>query len=91
MLEGFSLGQYLLLVDHTGRLFREGKAAISAELTGIFQRLSSSADRWQARIEKLKAGRLLGRFLASTRARLREAALALGVHHLANLDGCTAG
>jgi REP element-mobilizing transposase RayT len=91
MLEGFSLGQYLLLVDYTGRLFREGKAAISAELAGILQRLGSSADRWQARLEKLKAGRLLGRFFAGTRARLREAALALGVHHLANLDGCAAG
>jgi len=91
MLEGFSLGRYLLLVDYTGRLFREGKAAISAELAGIFQRLGTSADRWQARLEKLKAGRLLGRFFAGTRARLREAAVALGVHHLANLDGCAAG
>ena len=27
MVEGFSLGSYLLLVDYTGRLFREGKAA----------------------------------------------------------------
>jgi hypothetical protein len=74
-----------------GRLFREGKAAISVELAGIFQRLGSSADRWQARLEKLKAGRLLGQFFAGTRARLREAALALDVRHLANLDGCTAG
>ena len=91
MIEGFSLGRYLLLLDHTGRLFREGKAAISAELAGIFQRLGTSADRWQARLEKLKAGRLLGRFFAGTRARLREAAVALGVHHLANLDSCPAG
>ncbi len=28
MLEGFSLGNYLLLVDYTGRLFREGKAVV---------------------------------------------------------------
>ena len=34
MLEGFPLGSYLLLVDYTGRLFREGKAAISRELSG---------------------------------------------------------
>ena len=34
MLEGFSLGHYLLLVDYTGRLFREGKVTISAELAG---------------------------------------------------------
>ena len=29
MIEGFSLGNYLLLVDYTGRLFREGKATIA--------------------------------------------------------------
>ena len=39
MLEGLSLGSYLLLVDYTGRLFRDGKAAISAELAGILERL----------------------------------------------------
>ena len=33
MLEGLALGSYLLLVDFTGRLFRDGKAVISAELT----------------------------------------------------------
>ncbi len=90
MLEGFSLGSYLLLVDYTGRLFRAGKAAISAELTGIFDRLGSSAKRWQARLEKLKGGRLLGRFFAASRDRLREVAAHLKVHHLANLGGCPA-
>ena len=25
MLEGFSLGSYLMLIDYTGRLFRDGK------------------------------------------------------------------
>ena len=34
MIDGFSLGSYLLLVDYTGRLFREGKATISVELLG---------------------------------------------------------
>ena len=90
MLEGFSLGNYLVVVDYTGRLFREGKAAVSAELVGILQRIGSSPDRWRARLEKLKTGRLLGRFFAASRARLREVATALGVHHLANLDGCLA-
>jgi hypothetical protein len=41
MLEGFSLGSYLILVDYTGRLFRDGKAAISAELTAILERLAA--------------------------------------------------
>ena len=33
-------------------------------------------------------GRLLGRFFAASRERLREVARGLGVHHLANLGGC---
>ena len=53
MLGGFSLGNYLLLVDYTGRLFREGKAVISRELVEIFDRLGSSAENWQARLVKL--------------------------------------
>jgi hypothetical protein len=91
MLEGFSLGNYLLLVDYTGRLFRDSKAVISAELTGILDRLGSSAESWQARLEKLRDGRLLGRFFAASRRRLREVAAHLNVHHLANLGGCPAG
>jgi hypothetical protein len=90
MLEGVSLGSYLLLIDYTGRMFREGKAAISADLAGILERLGSDAERWWSRIEKLSKGRLLGRFFAASRDRLRQAANALGVHHLANLGGCAA-
>ena len=86
MLEGFSLGSYLLLVDYTGRLFRDGKAAISRELSGIFARLGSSAESWWTRLEKLSKGR----FFAASRERLREVASHLGVHHLANLGGCPA-
>ena len=69
MLEGFSLGSYLLLVDYTGRLFRDGKAVISVELNGILERLGSSVESWQARLEKLRSGRLLGRFFAASRER----------------------
>ena len=90
MLEGFSLGSYLVLVDYTGRLFRDGKALISAELSGILERLGSSVESWRARLEKLRGGRLLGRFFAASRERLREVAARLGVHHLANLGGCPA-
>ena len=87
-IEGFSLGNYLLLVEYTGRLFRAGKAVISGELAGVFERQGSNAENWQARLQKLVAGRLLGRFFAASRARLREVAERLGVHHLANLGGC---
>jgi len=89
MIEGFSLGNYLLLVEYTGRLFCEGKAVISGELAGVFERLGSNAENWQARLQKLAAGRLLGRFFAASRAR-SGIAERLGVHHLANLGGCAA-
>ncbi|MCA9132300.1 MAG: hypothetical protein KDA45_04070 [Planctomycetales bacterium] len=90
MQEGFTLGNYLLLVDFTGRLFREGKATIAPELAAVFDRLGSSAEFWETRLMKLRKGRLLGRFLATSRECLRAAAARLGVHHLANLDGCPA-
>jgi hypothetical protein len=73
------------LVDYTGRLFREGKAVISAELAGILDRLGCHADGWQARLEKLRKGRLFGRFFASSREKLREMAARLKVRHLVNL------
>jgi hypothetical protein len=47
MIEGFSLGNYLLLVDDTGRLFCAGKATLPRELAEILGRLGTSADRWQ--------------------------------------------
>ena len=74
MMQGFSLGSYVKLVDYTGRLFRQGKATISAELAGIFERLGWSAQGWQSRLEKLRGDRLLGRFFAASRAKLRKSA-----------------
>ena len=44
MVEGFSLGNDLLLVDYTGRLFREGKANLSREVAEILDRLGTTAD-----------------------------------------------
>jgi REP element-mobilizing transposase RayT len=90
MTEGFTLGSYLLLVEYTGRLFREGKASISGELAGVFARLGSDGESWSARLLKLSRGRLLGRYFASSRQRLREVADRLGLHHIANLGGCPA-
>ena len=72
MIEGFSLGNYLILVEYTGRLFREGKAVISSELAGIFERLGCSADHWQTRLQKLAAGGVLGRSFAVSRGRFWE-------------------
>jgi hypothetical protein len=90
MFEGLSIGSYLLLVDHTGRLYREGKARISAELTGILDRIGSSAESWQRRLEKLKNGRWFGRFFAASGRTLREMASRLNVRRVVNLAGCAA-
>ena len=90
MVEGFPLGSYALLVDYTGRLFREGKATISRELAAIFDRLGTNSDGWWARIAKLSQGRLFGRVFATTRDRLQEYANRLGVRRLANLGRCPA-
>ncbi len=90
MLEGFSLGSYMLLVDYTGRLFREGKAAISREVAAIFERIGTTPETWQARLGKLSKGRLLGRFFAASRQRLREVAQRLGLRRVPNLGGCPA-
>ncbi len=87
MMQGFSLGSYVQLVDYTGRLFRQGKASISAELAGIFERLGCSAQSWQNRMERLRDGRLLGRFFATTRAKLREIAERLGMRRPVSVAG----
>jgi hypothetical protein len=88
MIPGFSLGSHVKLVDYTGRLFREGKDSISAELAGIFERLGYDALSWQIQIKKLCGDRLLGRFFAASRAKLREIGDRLGVRRLVNLRGC---
>jgi hypothetical protein len=90
MLEGFSLGSYLALVDYTGRLFRDGKARVSAEVCTILERIGGGMETWNARLAMLRAGRFFGRFLASSRARLREVATHFGLHHAPNLGGCPA-
>jgi hypothetical protein len=87
MVQGFSLGSYVQRVDYAGRLFRQGKASISAELAGIFQRLGCNARSWQNRMEKLGDRRLLGRFFATTRAKLREIAERLGMRRAVNVAG----
>ena len=64
--------------------FAKTAGRISAKAFGPGPRLVWS------RLEKLSKGRLLGRFFAASRDRLRQAASTLGVHHLANLGGCAA-
>src|SRR5262245_53689077 len=80
----------LLLVEYTGRLFREGKAAISREVSDVLARLGSSAAMWQARLQKLIQGRRLGRFFTATRQRLRDIGQRRGLRRVPNLGGCPA-
>ena len=53
---------------------RQGKALISYELAGIFDRLGCKAQSSEVRMEKLRMGSLLDRFFATTRAKVREMA-----------------
>jgi hypothetical protein len=88
MVEGFSLGSYLLLVDYSARLFRDGKAVLAREVAEILDRLGSSAERWQARLEKLCHRYLSGRCFATSRARLRQVSEHLGPRRVLNVSGC---
>jgi hypothetical protein len=90
IVEGFSLGNYLLLVDFTARLYREGKATLSGAVAEILERLGTRADHWQARLDKLRRGNLLGRFFATSRARLQAVAERLGLRRVPNVGGCPA-
>jgi len=51
----------------------------------MLERLGTTAENWQARMEKLSKGRFLGRFFAARRLRLREVANRLGLRRVPNL------
>ena len=81
------------MANRSGHVYRPGSAPsvrtiISAELAGVFERLGCSAQSWQIQIEKLRGDRLLGRFFAASRKKLREIGERLGVRRLVNLRGC---
>jgi hypothetical protein len=91
ILEGFSLGSYLLLVDYTARIVREGKARLQSSVAEIFERLGTSAEVWSDRLKLLlRRNRLRGVYFCTDRQRLRHLADRRGHHHLANLAGCPA-
>jgi hypothetical protein len=90
MLEGFTLGNYLLLIEYTGHLKRPGKTSLNPDLESVFERLGITPGDWSDQQSKLSAPELTGRFLSSSRQRLRDAASKLGVHHCVNLNGCFA-
>jgi hypothetical protein len=80
----------LLLVEFTARLYLDGKRALSRDVAELLDRLGSTVDHWQARLEKLRHGHFLGRFFATTRQRLRAVAKRLGLRRVPNLGGCPA-
>ena len=88
MLSGFSLSSYMELVDWTARLCRKGKARVTEEVTGIMNRLGTSAECWQSHLQKLLGKtRWLGSFHATSAERLKSIAHARGVHHVDNAIG----
>ncbi len=85
IIEGFTLGQYLMLVDCSSRMVRDAKANVPAEVQSIFDRMEMAANRWVKRLSKLLTGkRLFGSFMSTTRERLRKTAMQLGVNRLAS-------
>ena len=91
MLEGFCVSSYLLLLDYSSRLVRNGKANVSSSVAEIFDRLGTSSDLWFHRLDRLlNQNRLLGNFFATDRDRLKEIATTRGCHHIDNLNACKA-
>jgi len=67
-----SLGSYLLLVEYTGRLFRNGKANISVGVREVFERLGTSAEFWNHRVQKmLRSYSLRGNVFACNHERVQ--------------------
>lgn len=85
IIPAFTLGNYLKLVDFTGRMVREGKCVIDREFDDILSRIQSTTGVWQQMIQRLRGGRLVGRFIAGSRERLRNHAHKLGLSRAMNL------
>ena len=91
LIENFSLGSYLQLVDYTSRLVRRGKARLSRDVASLLTRLGTSPEVWEQTLAKMFGRtRPLGVAFAFRRDRLRTAATQRGCHHVANLNGCPA-
>ncbi len=92
LLDGFSLGSYLQLIDYTSRLIRTGKACVSADVTSLLDRLGTSASVWEHNLRHMFASsKQLGHAFSFHRERLNEAAKHRGIGRMANLNGCAAG
>ncbi len=68
---GFSLDQYLQLVDATGRLIRKGKGAIPSHMKPILERLDIDVQKWMEAMRTTR--RLFGSAIGSSQSLMREA------------------
>ena len=88
ILPNVTLRSYLELLDWSSRLNRPGKARISPDAAGILQRLGTSADHWQERLQKIQANdRFFGVVTASSREVLQRLAEQTGRKKVANFSG----
>jgi len=70
----------VLLVEYTGRLFRNGKARISAGARDVLERIGSNPEFWYERIKKtLKTNQLRGCFFASKHEVMKKAVEKRGI------------
>lgn len=91
LVEGFSLGSYVQLIDWTSRLVRSGKARVSADVTSLLDRLGTNSEIWSMTLKRLfSRNKTTGVAFSFNRQRLKEAAQQRGCHHMANLNGCPA-
>ena len=91
LLEGFSLGSYLQLIDYTSRLVRNGKARVNKDVASLLDRLGTSVEMWDANLKRMfERTKQLGVVFSFSRDKLKAAAEKRGRQHLANLNGCRA-
>lgn len=73
MFATLSLGSYLLLIEHAGRIQRDGKASICGNLQSLFDRLGIGERTWGAKIGNLLGSRdLRGNVFASQSERIAQ-------------------
>lgn len=84
MIVGFTLGNYLRLVDQSGRRLRDGKASISKDLACILDRLGNSLKFISSQLSVTQGVRRIGRVFASRDESMVRAAQIFGVKRLVN-------
>ena len=91
MLEGFSLGSYLLLLDETRRLARPGKAPLSNKVASMLARLGTSREVCTATLSKMfNRADTFGVAFTFHRDKLNELATKRDCQRVANFNGCPA-